>query len=56
MLVFSGSHAVDGNRKPFLTLVKKQRLTIQTELDVWRSDLLQTGLLDNQKVVSMDTK
>ena len=27
-------------------LVEKQRLTMQTELDVWRSDLLQTGLLE----------
>ena len=27
-------------------LVEKQRLTIQTELDVWRSDLLQTGLFE----------
>jgi PIN domain nuclease of toxin-antitoxin system len=27
-------------------LVEKQRLTIQTELDIWRSDLLQTGLLE----------
>jgi PIN domain nuclease of toxin-antitoxin system len=27
-------------------LIKKQRLIVQTELDVWRSDLLQTGLLE----------
>jgi PIN domain nuclease of toxin-antitoxin system len=27
-------------------LIEKQRLTMQTELDVWRSDLLQTGLLE----------
>lgn len=27
-------------------LVEKQRLTMQTELDVWRSDLLRTGLLE----------
>ncbi|MCP4340963.1 MAG: type II toxin-antitoxin system VapC family toxin, partial [Desulfobulbaceae bacterium] len=27
-------------------LVEKQRLTMQTDLDVWRSDLLQTGLLE----------
>jgi len=27
-------------------LIEKQRLTMQTELEVWRSDLLQTGLLE----------
>ncbi len=27
-------------------LIEKQRLTMKTELDVWRSDLLQTGLLE----------
>ncbi len=27
-------------------LIEKQRLTMQTELNVWRSDLLQTGLLE----------
>jgi len=27
-------------------LIEKQRLAMQTELDVWRSDLLQTGLLE----------
>ena len=27
-------------------LVEKQRLVMRTELDVWRSDLLQTGLLE----------
>lgn len=27
-------------------LVEKQRLIMKTELDVWRSDLLQTGLLE----------
>ena len=27
-------------------LVEKQRLVMKTELDVWRSDLLQTGLLE----------
>jgi len=27
-------------------LVEKQRLIMQTELDVWRSELLQTGLLE----------
>jgi PIN domain nuclease of toxin-antitoxin system len=27
-------------------LVEKQRLTMQTELDVWRSELLQTGLFE----------
>lgn len=27
-------------------LMEKQRLTMQTELDVWRSELLQTGLLE----------
>ncbi|MBV5327261.1 MAG: type II toxin-antitoxin system VapC family toxin [Chlorobium sp.] len=27
-------------------LIEKQRLTMQTELDVWRSELLQTGLLE----------
>ena len=27
-------------------LVEKQRLVMNTELDVWRSDLLQTGLLE----------
>ena len=27
-------------------LVAKQRLIMKTELDVWRSDLLQTGLLE----------
>jgi len=27
-------------------LVEKQRLVMTTELDVWRSDLLQTGLLE----------
>ena len=27
-------------------LIEKQRLIIQTELDVWRSDLLQAGLLE----------
>lgn len=27
-------------------LVEKQRLTMKTELDVWRSDLLRTGLIE----------
>jgi PIN domain nuclease of toxin-antitoxin system len=27
-------------------LIERQPLTMQTELDVWRSDLLQTGLLE----------
>lgn len=27
-------------------LIEKQRLTMQTELDVWRSDLLRTGLIE----------
>ena len=27
-------------------MIAKQRLTMHTELDVWRSDLLQTGLLE----------
>lgn len=27
-------------------LIEKQRLIMQTELDVWRSELLQTGLLE----------
>ncbi|OGQ87991.1 MAG: twitching motility protein PilT [Deltaproteobacteria bacterium RIFOXYD12_FULL_56_24] len=27
-------------------LVEKQRLTIKTELEVWRAELLQTGLLE----------
>jgi len=27
-------------------LIKNYRLTMQTELDVWRSDLLKTGLLE----------
>ena len=27
-------------------LIEKQRLTIKTELDIWRSDLLQAGLLE----------
>ena len=27
-------------------LIEKQRLTMQTELSVWRSDLLRTGLLE----------
>lgn len=27
-------------------LIEKQRLVMKTELDVWRSDLLQTGLLE----------
>jgi len=27
-------------------LMDKQRLTIKTELDIWRSDLLQAGLLE----------
>ena len=27
-------------------LVEKQRLAIQTELDIWRSDLLRAGLLE----------
>ncbi len=27
-------------------LIEKQRLTLQAELDVWRSELLQTGLLE----------